>query len=116
MSDKTKPEEFWTPERCFITELLNRADYPEVSVARARVEPGVTTQLHALDVAEWYVIESGTGRVSVADRTARDVRAGDVVQIPRGAAQQIHNCGDRELLFLCICTPRFLPAHYTSLE
>jgi len=32
--------EFSTPERCFIVETLG---IPEMSVARARVEPGVTT-------------------------------------------------------------------------
>ena len=41
--------EFWTEERCFITELHNCDASPEASLAVARVEPGVTTQLHALD-------------------------------------------------------------------
>ena len=35
--------EFYTAEKCYITELANSADDTDVSIARARVEPGVTT-------------------------------------------------------------------------
>ena len=59
----------WTVERCYITELLNSTNQPEVSLARTRVEPGVTTQLHQLSVSEWYVIESGHGLMRVGDET-----------------------------------------------
>ena len=116
MADKAKPEEFWTSERCYITELLNHAGSPEVSVARARVEPGVTTKLHSVAVAEWYVIESGTGLMTVGDHPPRKVRAGDVVAIPKHVPQRINNCGDSHLNFLCICAPRFSQSLYTSLE
>lgn len=116
MASKAKPGEFRTRERCYITELLNHDGSPEVSIARARVEPGVTTELHALAVAEWYVIESGRGMITVADAVPRRVSAGDTVGIPRGAAQKIQNDGDRDLNFLCVCTPRYLQQHYTSLE
>ena len=116
MAGKAKPGEIWTRERCYITELLNHDDCPEVSIARARVEPGVTTELHSLQVAEWYVIESGQGMVTVADAAPRRVSAGDTVGIPRGAAQKIHNDGTGDLKFLCVCAPRFLLQHYTSLE
>ncbi|HNP63261.1 MAG TPA: cupin domain-containing protein [Woeseiaceae bacterium] len=116
MSNKAKPGETWTSERCYISELLNHDGSPEVSIARARVEPGVTTQLHALAVAEWYVIESGLGLMTVGDAAPREVRAGDTVSIPRGVAQRIHNYGDCDLIFLCVCVPRFLLRHYTSLE
>jgi len=34
--------EYYTGEKCHITELSNTIDDPEVSIARARVEPGVT--------------------------------------------------------------------------
>ncbi len=116
MSNKAKPGEFWTRERCYIAELLNHDGSPEVSIARARVEPGVTTELHALAVAEWYVIESGVGQMTVGDAQPREVRAGDTVSIPTGTAQRIHNGGDGDLVFLCVCVPRFLLRHYTSLE
>jgi len=38
--------EFYTSERCHIVELSNTRDDPYVSIARARVEPGVTTRWH----------------------------------------------------------------------
>ena len=110
------PREFWTGERCWITELLNRDEFPEVSVARTRVEPGVTTELHSLSVSEWYVIESGRGLMTVGDAAPREVTAGDVVTIPKHVAQQIENHGDLDLVFLCVCAPRFLQKCYTSLE
>lgn len=116
MNDKAKPDEFWTPERCYITELLNRGQTPEVSIARTRVEPGVTTELHSLSVAEWYVIEAGTGIMTVAEERPRRVGSGDVVCIPRGSPQMIFNDGENDLIFLCVCTPRFLQECYTSLE
>jgi mannose-6-phosphate isomerase-like protein (cupin superfamily) len=116
MSDKAKPGEFWTPERCYISELLNNDRTPEVSIARTRVEPGVTTQLHSLSVAEWYVIESGSGLMTVGDRTAARVTVGDVVNIPKHRPQKIHNDGAEDLLFLCVCAPRFSQECYTSLE
>ncbi|MCH9695586.1 MAG: cupin domain-containing protein [Gammaproteobacteria bacterium] len=117
MSDKAKPgEEQWTTERCYITELMNSAAQPEVSIARTRVEPGVTTQLHSLSVNEWYVIEAGEGMMSVADGAPERVTQGSVVAIPKHASQRIENCGVNDLIFLCVCTPRFLQDCYTSLE
>ena len=44
--------EFWTPERCFIQEILNDPSHPNSSLAVARVPPGVTTQLHRLNGTE----------------------------------------------------------------
>jgi hypothetical protein len=32
--------EFYTPEKCYITELSNMSDDPDTSIARARVETG----------------------------------------------------------------------------
>lgn len=108
--------EIWTDERCFITELLNSPDRPEVSLARTRVEPGVTTELHALSVSEWYVIESGRGRMRVGAAEPFDVGPGETVAIPKNVAQQITNTGKNDLLFLCVCTPRFSQECYNSLE
>ena len=110
------PDDVLTDERCYIAELLNHCSSPEVSLARARVTPGVTTQLHALSVAEWYVIESGEGTVRVGDTAPRHVARGDVVTIPAGVAQQITNDGTEDLCFLCVCVPRFTATCYTNLE
>ncbi len=116
MSNKAIPDEVWTSERCFIAELLNNEQTSEVSVARARVEPGISTALHSVSVAEWYVIESGTGLMTVDKETPRKVAAGDAVAIPRGVSQNIRNDGDCDLIFLCVCAPRFTQECYTSLE
>lgn len=117
MEKKSKPrEEQWTSERCFITELLNDESSPEVSLARARVEPEMTTQLHSLSVLEWYVIESGCGLMRVGDDAPYPVTAGDVVKIASNSAQRITNTGADDLLFLCVCVPRFTLTSYTSLE
>lgn len=117
MTDKANPgEEVWTVERCYITELVNTASQPEVSLARTRVEPGVTTQLHQLSVHEWYVIESGHGLMRVGDEPPYPVGPGDTVTIPKHAAQQITNAGYEDLRFLCVCTPKFSQECYTSLE
>ena len=36
--------------------------------------------------------------------------------IPRDTAQSVANTGDTDLVFLCLCTPRFSLDCYTSLE
>ena len=110
------PKEFYTRERCFITELLNDAATASFSIARCRVEPAVLTELHSLSVSEWYVIEAGEGRVSTAGTGFRAVGPGDVVAIPPGTAQQIRNTGADQLKFLCVCVPRFTPSCYKPLE
>lgn len=109
-------EYLWTSERCYILELLNTDQYPEVSIARTRVEPGMTTQRHALSVHEVYVIEAGSGVMYLGDTPPFDVGPGDVVTIPKGTPQSIENTGTSDLIFSCVCTPRFLQDCYTSLE
>jgi mannose-6-phosphate isomerase-like protein (cupin superfamily) len=110
-------DEFYTEERCHILELSNSASDSELSIARARVEPGVTTALHrVIDTVERYVILSGTGHVEVEGLAASTVNAQDVVIIPKGASQRITNTGDVDLVFLAICTPRFRGQRYEQLE
>jgi len=115
MTGKAKPE-VWTSERCYISELVNDDAWPEFSLARTRVEPGVTTQLHALSVHEVYVIERGSGVMRVGDEASYEVGPGDVVTIPNHVAQSISNTGDGDLVFTCTCSPRFSQDCYTSLE
>lgn len=108
--------EFWTEERCYITELLNSPASPEASLAVARVEPGVTTQLHKLvGVSECYIVRKGTGIVEV-DGVTQLLVPGDQAVIPADAAQRITNTGNEDLEFYCVCVPRFRPGSYVSLE
>ena len=109
--------EFHTPERCYIVELSNTPDDPEVSIARARVEPGVTTRWHrVVGTTERYVIIEGRGRVEVGDLPSQEVSTGDVVLIPPSCRQRITNVGPRDLIFLAICTPRFRQEAYEDIE
>src|SRR5690606_21488705 len=58
--------EYFFREGCHITEWWNVADDPALSVARARIAPGVTTRWHRLaGVSERYVILQGEGRVEL---------------------------------------------------
>lgn len=110
-------DEFATPERCLIVELLNRPEDGSVSLARARVPPGVTTQRHRLvGVDERYVITEGEGEVEVGRRGRERVGAGDIVVIPSGTPQRITNVGPGDLVFYCVCTPRFRPDCYEVVE
>jgi len=109
--------EFITAERCYITETWNSSEDLALSIARARLEPGVTTAWHWLDgVIERYRILAGRGRVEVGALPASIVGPGDVVVIPSGVRQRISNIGTEDLLFDCLCTPRFTPGCYHSLE
>ncbi len=109
--------EYSTDERCHILELSNSAADPDLSIARARVAPGVTTAWHRVrGITERYVILQGTGHVEVEGMPAAAVAAGDVVLIPPGALQRIENTGSSDLLFLALCTPRFQPENYEHAE
>ena len=88
-------DETFIDEGCHILELSNTAHDPALSIARARVAPGVTTRLH--------------GQPPV------DVSSGDVVLIPPGCPQRIRNTGSEDLVFLAICTPRFTVSAYEDL-
>lgn len=115
MARNGKPE-VYTTERCYIAEILNEPEYPETSIARARVSPGVTTRLHVVSVLEWYVIQSGTGRMYLGDEDPFDVGPGSVVTIPKDVPQKIENTSRNELVFLCVCAPRWTANCYTELE
>jgi mannose-6-phosphate isomerase-like protein (cupin superfamily) len=108
----SKPEKYFE-EKCFITELFNSGENPDVSVARARVNPGVTTVLHWLkDTEEKYFILSGSGEVEIDGKMNGTVEAGDLVIIPKNSTQRIKNIGADDLIFICICTPRFEAKNY----
>lgn len=109
--------EYYFEEGCFITELSNTPEHPDLSIARARVPVGMTTRWHRVkDTAERYVILDGRGRAEVGEQPPCEVGPGDVVVIAASQRQRIANIGDKDLVFLAICTPRFERAAYEDLE
>ncbi len=110
-------EYFFKSEGCYITELSNSEADPDLSIAKARVTPGVTTAWHRLNnTTERYCILSGVGRVEVGDDVPKDVSVGDVVIIPPMQRQRITNVGSEDLIFLALCTPRFQFENYENLD
>jgi len=104
--------EIKTPERCSIAENWSSE---KVSIAQARVKPGIATLAHHLEgVDEIYLITKGKAQVDGGDITPTPVTAGDAVFIPAGKTQRITNIGKTDLVFYCICTPRFTEDCYRS--
>jgi len=110
-------QEYFISEGCHIIELSNTPDDQNVSIARARVKPGVTTKWHRLEgISERYVILEGQGRVEVGGLSAKEVNVGDVVIIPSMCRQRISNIGSEDLIFLAICSPRFVSEAYEEID
>lgn len=107
-------EETLTLERCHIFENCGiSTGERQVSIARARVEPGIATKAHHLvGVQEIYIITEGEGVVHVGNIEPAEVGKGDVVIIPPGTSQKIANTGKTDLVFYCICTPAFTQESY----
>ncbi|MEN8206208.1 MAG: cupin domain-containing protein [Pseudomonadota bacterium] len=113
-----QPEaETYVEEGCYIVELHNTQADAGCSIARARLKPGGTTRLHCLGgTIEHYVIIEGQGDVIVGEPPVRTVHVLDVVNIPAGMPQSISNTGQTDLIFLCVCTPRFVAENYQDIE
>ncbi len=116
-TDNQKPvREYYFDERCYVSEWWNRREDDPVSVARVRVEQGVTTKLHRLrNITERYLVLAGHGQTEIGGNM-QQVGPGDVVVVPAGIPQRITNIGKRDLAFLAICTPRFVVEAYEDLE
>ena len=110
-------EEFYTSEKCYITELSNTPEDPDVSIAQVRVEPGVTTRWHRLKgTSERYFIINGSGLVEVGKLPPQEVTAGDIVLIPPMCRQRVTNTDAEDLVFLAICSPRFSQDVYEDID
>ncbi len=111
-------KEILTPERCFLYENWGISTNDEnVSIAHARVEPGVTTKAHHLDgIQEIYIVVEGEGEVKLGNSKPKKVEKGDVVAIPAGTSQKITNIGKIDLIFYCVCTPAFKQECYHNDE
>jgi len=109
-------KEYYTPERCYVAENYGSSD-GKVSIAIARVKLGVTTVAHHLEgIEEIYIITQGKGIMEVNGVPPQEVTVGDVIVIPDGTSQCIKNVGDCDLVFYCVCTPRFVQECYFSDE
>lgn len=110
-------KEFSTAERCHILELLNDTNDRTQSIARARVEPGITTAWHILKgTSECYYILSGEGEAEVGETEKFKMHPHSLLRIPPDTAQRITNTGKEDLVFLCFCTPAFSAENYEDLE
>jgi len=110
-------DEYFFIEGCHILELFNTEIDNSVSIARARVEPGVETKLHRLEgIEERYLIQSGQGLATIGDASSFTVKRNDVITITANTPQKIKNIGNDDLIFLAICTPRFTPQAYYECE
>jgi len=108
----SRPSEYYFKEGCFIEEWHNHAEDQPCSIARVRVEAGRSTKLHALkNTTERYVMLGGSAMVTVGDRSWL-VGEGDVIVIQPDQAQKIENLRQEDLIFLAICTPRFVLENY----
>ena len=110
-------KEYYFDEGCYINELSNSSEDPDVSIAQARVLPGETTRWHRLhNTVERYVILQGQAEVEIGQLPPTTTAKGDVVLIPAGCRQRIRNTGETELVFLAICSPRFQTDAYEDIE
>lgn len=115
-ADESK--EFFSNERCHILELLNNHDTEKpFSIARARVEPGVTTAWHRLNgIVEYYYIMEGEGLMEIGDDPGFKVKKNDIVKIEANMAQRIKNITEEDLVFLAICNPPFTDKNYEDFD
>jgi len=105
-----------TDEHCLIAELINIPQDSVLSIAKARVKPGMTTAKHMLrGVSERYLIFSGLGRAYIGDMPPQDVSPGDLILIPPNTPQSIINIDAADLVFYCICSPGFTSDCYIPL-
>ena len=76
-------QEYFFNEGCYILEICNDTTQPDLSIARARVKPGVETRLHKLkNTVERYVIISGQG-IATINGVEYHIKENDVVLIGR---------------------------------
>ncbi len=105
--DSTVP--FTTKDGSTIRELLahRNSAISKQSLAEATVPAGVRTEAHFHPVTEEiYYILSGEGVMFIDGRT-ESVRVGDAIAILPGQIHWIENRSERDLVFLCCCSPGY---------
>ena len=102
-------EAFTTKDGSTIRELMHPLHHAaqQQSLAEAIVPAGTTTLLHKHQkTEEFYHILEGEGEMVLGDETFK-VAVGDTVCIKPGSAHQITAIGDKDLRFLCSCSPAY---------
>ena len=100
---------FVTKDGSRIREILapRNSSIQRQSLAEALLAPAQATEAHCHpNTEEIYYILSGKGRMAI-DGEAREVKPLDGIAIPPGAAHQMLNTGDEDLIFLCCCVPAY---------
>ncbi len=111
-TNTAEQSEYYFKEGCYILEYHNDSRDPNISIARARLVGGQTTQMHRLvDTSERYLILQGEAEANVNGETF-DLKKGSSLFIPEGHTQCITNTGEDDLVFLAICHPRFEIENY----
>jgi len=60
--------EFYTTEGCHIIEIINRPDHEDVSIARARVAPGISNCVRLLSwLKRYYRLTGSHIKLSLSD-------------------------------------------------
>jgi mannose-6-phosphate isomerase-like protein (cupin superfamily) len=102
-------DRFITKDGSSIREILapRNSSLKRQSLAEATVPPGgVTHEHYHVNTEEIYYILSGTGEFEIEGETS-PVRPGDGIVIPPHHKHKIHNRGETDLVFLCICVPAY---------
>jgi len=80
--------------------LIGPDEAPNFALRRFTIRPGGWMPLHTNRVEHEQYVLQGRGRIAIGEQT-HEVRAGDVVYIPAGAAHWYRNVGDEDFVFLC---------------
>ena len=105
--DRVTP--FVTKDTSVIREILSprNSGLEHQSLAEATLAPGAGTEAHIHPRAEEiYYVLAGRGVMAVGPEV-RELEPGDAVALPPGAAHQIRNTGETDLVFLCCCSPAY---------
>lgn len=78
--------------------VIAEADGYKVKTIEVRPAQRLSYQRHARRSEHWFVVAGGG--VVTLDGGTTEVRPGDAVDVPRGAAHRIHNTGPVPLVFV----------------
>ncbi len=105
------PEPLQTPSGEIISELIGKTsgDQPNHSLAYIVIPPGKSSasHYHQLSQESYYILE-GEGQVRV-DQQHFFIKPGQVCYIEPGETHQISNQGEKDLVFLAVCVPPWVP-------